>query len=209
MKKKTNGILVGLIVITVLFGVLAPAQAQLGVPFTISGQVFDTDGTTPVDGVTMTVTDLETGSKVNTEVTELGGWYSINLGNLKPNPAHNAGDIIQIHADDGAGKTNTTNVSRAESSPQRGVNVTLEGGEEPVLTTIEVTPSTKTLNVNDTQEFNATAKDQDGNVMPDVVITWTSSNEIIKRFPWYIADIFLICTIPFDYLCAFIPYLCR
>ena len=177
MKKKMNGILVGLIVITVLFGVLAPAQA-LGVPFTIYGQVFDTDGTTPVDGVTMKITDLETNSTLNTELTENGGWYSMNLGNLKPDSTHNAGDTIQIHADNGAGKTNTTEVPRAEKSPQL-VNVTLEGGEEPVLTTIDVTPSTKTLNVNDTQEFNATAKDQDGNVMPDVVITWTSSNETV------------------------------
>jgi hypothetical protein len=175
MKKKTNGILVGLIVITVLFGVLAPVQA-LGVSFTISGQVFDTDGTTPVDGVTITVTDLETGSKVNTEVTAQGGWYSINLGNLKPNPAHNQGDTIQIHADNGAGKTNTTNVSRAETSPQRGVNVTLEDGAQPVLTTIEVSPSTKTLSVDATQEFTATAKDQNGNEMSGVVINWTSSN---------------------------------
>ena len=178
MKKKTNGILVGLIVITVLFGVLAPAQA-LGVPFTIYGQVFDTDGTTPVDGVTMKITDLETNSTLNTELTENGGWYSMNLGNLKPDSTHNAGDTIQIHADNGAGKTNTTEVPRAEKSPQL-VNVTLEGGEEPGnLTTIEVTPSTATVNVNATEQFNATAKDQDGNVMPDVVITWTSSNETV------------------------------
>ncbi|KAF5433650.1 putative membrane protein [Candidatus Methanophagaceae archaeon] len=178
MKKKTNGILVGLIVITVLFGVLAPVQAQIGVPFTIVGQVVDTDGTTPVDGVTMTVTDLETNSTLNTEITENGGWYSMNLGNLKPDSTHNAGDIIRIHADDGAGKTNTTEVPRAETDPQ-WVNVTLEGGVQPVLTTIEVTPSTATVNVDATQEFTATAKDQDGNVMSGVVINWTSSNETV------------------------------
>ena len=57
--------------------------------------------------------------------------------------------------------------------------VVQKGGEPGNLTTIDVSPSTKTLNIDDTQEFNATAKDQDGNVMPDVVITWTSSNETV------------------------------
>jgi PGF-CTERM protein len=54
--------------------------------------------------------------------------------------------------------------------------VTVQSGVQPVLTTIEVSPSTATVNVNATKQFNATAKDQDGNVMSGVVINWTSSN---------------------------------
>ena len=50
---------------------------------------------------------------------------------------------------------------------------------EQVLTTIEVSPSTPTVNVNDTEQFTATAKDQNGNVMENITIEWTSSNETV------------------------------
>ena len=50
---------------------------------------------------------------------------------------------------------------------------------EKVLTTITVSPETANLTVNKTQVFTATAYDQDGNPMADVVITWTSSNETV------------------------------
>jgi len=50
---------------------------------------------------------------------------------------------------------------------------------EPVLTTINVTPKTITLNVNDTITFNATALDQNGQPMTVSEINWTSSNETV------------------------------
>jgi hypothetical protein len=115
MGKKLMRMGVILIVVTVLLGLSASIQA-IGVSFTIYGQVLDTDGTTSVDGVTVTVTNLETGSSVPPEVTASGGWYSVNLGNLKPNEAHSAGDSIQIVADDGSCKRNTTVVARAAGS---------------------------------------------------------------------------------------------
>lgn len=124
MKKKSINITMGIVVFAVLFGLIAPIQAP-GVSFTIYGQVFDVDGTTPVNGVTVTVTNLETGSSVDPTVTANGGYYSVNLGNLKPDPSHSEGDMIQIFADDGAGKTNTTIVPRAAASPQR-VDLILE-----------------------------------------------------------------------------------
>ena len=97
---------------------MAPVQARC-VPFTIYWQVFDTDGTTPVDGVNVTVTNLETGSSEEPTVTASGGYYADNLGHLKPNCSHREGDRIQIFADDGkTGKTNTTVVPRAATSPQ-------------------------------------------------------------------------------------------
>jgi len=116
-------VIVGAIVLTIILGATAIVQAP-GVPFTIWGQVFDTDGTTPVDGVKVTVKNLETDSIVlnNSEsyaITKNGGYYIVNLGNLEPDPTHNEGDRIQITADNGAGKSNTTVVSRAATSPQQ------------------------------------------------------------------------------------------
>lgn len=47
------------------------------------------------------------------------------------------------------------------------------------LTSIIVSPSTATLNVGATQQFTATAKDQYGNAMTGINITWTSSNPAV------------------------------
>ncbi|CAD6494936.1 MAG: Bacterial Ig-like domain (group 2) [Candidatus Argoarchaeum ethanivorans] len=46
----------------------------------------------------------------------------------------------------------------------------------PVLTSIEVSPQTATLNITETQQFTTTAKDQYGNTMPGIIFTWSSSN---------------------------------
>jgi len=131
--KKFVNVGIGLVVLVAvaLLGLILPVQA-LGVPFTIYGQVFDSDGTTPVDGVTVMVSNLATGSSVPSTVTASGGWYSVNLGNLKPNEAHAAGDNIEISADDGAGNTDTVVIPRAASNPQL-VNLILEA-ESPTPT---------------------------------------------------------------------------
>ena len=47
------------------------------------------------------------------------------------------------------------------------------------LTSIEVSPEMITLNIGDTQQFTATAKDQYGNEMYGIVFDWTSSNETV------------------------------
>ncbi|MBT8508659.1 hypothetical protein AZH53_09605 [Methanomicrobiaceae archaeon CYW5] len=47
----------------------------------------------------------------------------------------------------------------------------------PELTTIEVTPSTATVEIGSTQQFSATAYDQYGDVMDDITIGWSSSDE--------------------------------
>ena len=51
--------------------------------------------------------------------------------------------------------------------------------EVPVLTTIEVEPPTATLYVGDTEQFTATAYDQYGAEMPDIVFAWSSSDETV------------------------------
>jgi len=117
MIKRVVSIALTIVVFAALFGLIAPVQARC-IPFTIYGQVFDTDGTTPVDGVNVTITNIETGSSEEPTITALGGYYADNLGHLKPNCLNREGDKIKIFADDGTGKTNTTVVSRAAISPQ-------------------------------------------------------------------------------------------
>ncbi|AKB32995.1 cell surface protein [Methanosarcina siciliae HI350] len=51
--------------------------------------------------------------------------------------------------------------------------------EEPVLTSIDVTPVTADLTTNSTLQFTAVAKDQYGNSMPNIAFTWESSNEMV------------------------------
>lgn len=106
-----------LIVGALLLGISVPVQS-MGVSFTIYGQVFDTDGTTPVDGVTVIVTNLATGSSVDPIVTGSGGWYVVNLGNLQPNESHSAGHNIRITASESLCKNATTVVARIATSPQ-------------------------------------------------------------------------------------------
>jgi PGF-CTERM protein len=64
-----------------------------------------------------------------------------------------------------------------ESNILPDVSETIEVG--PILTTIEVAPSTKTLYSGNTQQFTATAKDQYGDPMTGIAIEWTSSNTAV------------------------------
>ncbi|WP_027887666.1 SBBP repeat-containing protein [Meiothermus taiwanensis] len=50
------------------------------------------------------------------------------------------------------------------------------GGGAPSINTIEVTPATASKPVGQTQQFNAVAKDANGNVISGVTFTWESSN---------------------------------
>jgi hypothetical protein len=125
MKRTFAALALSVVLVAAVIGLMIPIQA-LGTPFVIYGQVLDSDGTTPIDGATVTVTNLATGSSVSPEVTADGGWYLVDLAHLAPNDAHAAGDSIQITAT-GAGGTKTTVVARAEDSPQL-VRLALEGG---------------------------------------------------------------------------------
>ena len=48
-----------------------------------------------------------------------------------------------------------------------------------VLTTVDVSPATADIAVGETEQFTATCYDQNGEVMPDVSVTWSSSNEAV------------------------------
>lgn len=128
MKRTFAALALSVVLVAALIGLQLPVQA-VGTPFVIYGQVLNTNGKTPVDGVTVTVTNLATGSSV-TGITENGGWYMIDLAYLEPNETHAAGDNIQITATAGV-LTKTTVVARAEESPQL-VRLVLEDGSGEV-----------------------------------------------------------------------------
>ncbi|HEX8493428.1 MAG TPA: Ig-like domain-containing protein [Pyrinomonadaceae bacterium] len=65
---------------------------------------------------------------------------------------------------------------RARAGGQQGTATLTVNAPPPVLTTIEVTPTSANITVGGTQQFTATAFDQNHNVMPGVTFTWASSN---------------------------------
>jgi PGF-pre-PGF domain-containing protein len=68
----------------------------------------------------------------------------------------------------------------SDSALRPYLNVTYSTGSvAPVLTVIEVSPAMTNLAVGGTQQFTATAKDQDGIEMIDVTFDWSSSNETV------------------------------
>ncbi len=80
-----------------------------------------------------------------------------------------------------AGSSTVTIANRIDLVLAR-FGVTVDGttaGEPPVLTTIEVSPSSVTLYVAETQEFTATGKDQHGYPIETGAITWASSNTAV------------------------------
>jgi len=159
MKRKLISVGISIVVFVALFGLIVPVQAP-GESFTIGVKVFDTDGTTPVDGVIVNVTNLETGSSLNPVVTVGGGLCIVNLANLHPNPAHSEGDDIQIVADAGPCKMNTTVVPRAATSPQF-VELILQA-EDTAPTITDLQPADGSCVTDSTPEICANYSDATG-----------------------------------------------
>ncbi len=103
-----------------LFFIL-PAQAQ-GQYFTVYGQVFDTDNTTPVNGVTVSLSvSGDTISTITTTATldngtNVDGIYYLDLGNLPVSVS--AGTLMNLTATT-TGKSASQTVARAATEPQR------------------------------------------------------------------------------------------
>lgn len=57
--------------------------------------------------------------------------------------------------------------------------------EPPELSSIEVSPTEVTLDVDETQQFNATAYDEEGNEMPNIRFSWTSSDDTVGTIDDY------------------------
>jgi PGF-pre-PGF domain-containing protein len=77
-----------------------------------------------------------------------------------------------------AAGTATITAATAGISAQATVTV---NAEEPVATSIEVTPTTATLAIDGTEQFSATAFDQFGNEMTGVAVAWTCSNATVGK----------------------------
>jgi len=73
----------------------------------------------------------------------------------------------------------TADVTATAGNVTGSATVTVEAPAEPVLDSIQITPTGATIVIGDTQRFMATARDQDGNVMSGVAVNWTSSDETV------------------------------
>ncbi len=73
----------------------------------------------------------------------------------------------------------TADVTATAGNVTGSATVTVEAPAEPVLDSIQITPTGATIVVGDTQRFMVTARDQDGNVMNGVAVNWTSSDETV------------------------------
>ena len=182
MERRQKGIVVSLVLFAMLFTAIAPVQA---VPYIVYGRVFDTDGVTTVDGVNVTVTSIETGESASYNTTR-GGWYLVSLGN-DPYPAPALGDTLQIVADAGDGRTNTTEVTATES-PQI-VDLVLQVAQNttpPIVTNPIATPSSIPANGTATSQLNVTVTDASGvdSVTIDLSAIGCSATEIM----YYLGD---------------------
>jgi adhesin/invasin len=133
--------------------------ANSDIPSVITVQLYNPDGTprTTSGGTVQLLTNLGTMSSV----TDLGnGSYSANLWSTVEGTALVTGTLNGVQIADSAQVLFT--------SPP------------PTITTIEVTPDTATLTVlGMTLQYTAVAKDASGNVVPNVLFTWFSSDTTV------------------------------
>jgi len=115
--KKIISVGISIVVFAALLGLMTSVQSQPVQPYTVQGYVYDTDGVTPVDGVNVIVTELNTSDSVSS-TTAWGGFYYVTFGWPQTGPVY-IGDQLQIFATyDGGNKTNTTIVTVTGTSPQ-------------------------------------------------------------------------------------------
>lgn len=155
-------------------------------PVKVEGDVTYPNGSRVPAGWLVTLTDVTNGTELGNDTTDEPPIadilpYGIDV---EPPTLIIEGHLIEASVSSGEWSGNASyTVQSGDSTPGNTIemaDIVVQKGEEPGnLTTIDVTPSTPIVNVNATEQFTATAKDQDGNVMPDVVITWTSSNETV------------------------------
>ncbi|KAF5435824.1 Ig-like domain containing protein [Candidatus Methanophagaceae archaeon] len=192
MKLNRNKMAMLMIAIMVTSVVITMASANVTIfdappqqPVQVKGDVTYPDGSRVPDGWLVTLTNVTDGTELGNDTTKYGDTPSIPQYAVKVDPSLVVeGHDIKTSVSNGSWNGSVTYMVKSGDNAVGGTItmadiVVQKGGEPGNLTTIEVTPSTATVNVNATEQFNATAKDQDGNVMSDVVITWTSSNETV------------------------------
>jgi len=193
MKLNRNKMAMLMIAIMVTSVVMPMASATVttfdnppDLPVKVKGDVTYPNGSRVPAGWLVTLTDVTNDTELGNKTTQEAPIADIPKYEIEVAPPTLIieGHVIEASVSNGGWSGNVTHtVQSGETAP--GSKITMDdievqkGGEPGNLTTIDVTPSPATVSVNAAQEFNATAKDQDGNVMPDVVFTWTSSNETV------------------------------
>ncbi|MBI2938394.1 MAG: Ig-like domain-containing protein [Thaumarchaeota archaeon] len=113
-------------------------------------------------------------------VNPAGGGSRTSYGQAFRNQSMHSSDPAQAFANiealdsDGDGYSNIAEIL-ARTFPG---NASDHPAPAPVLTTITVTPATKSLTIGGTQQFTAAAKDQNGNPF-STTFTWSSSNTTV------------------------------
>jgi len=155
-------------------------------PVKVKGDVTYPNGSRVPAGWLVTLTDVTNGTELGNKTTQEAPIADIPKYEIEVAPPTLIieGHVIEASVSNGGWSGNVTHtVQSGETAPGSKItmdDIVVQKGEEPGnLTTIEVTPSPATVNVNATQEFTATATDKDGNEMSGVVITWSSSNETV------------------------------
>ena len=169
MKKRLISIATSIVVFMAVFGLIAPVQAQT---YQVWGYVFDADSETPVDGATVTVTDLDTTDSLST-TTVGGGVYQTVFGPPSTYPV-NIGDTLQISATYGS-LANTTTVT-ATGTPQQVDLILREKAIPPIIQFIPPTPANNSINTTGYVNISVNVTDQDDNVSV-VLLNWNGVNE--------------------------------
>ncbi len=130
---------------------------------TIAGNVTNASSGSAISGATVTANGMMA-------TTDANGSYNISI----------AAGTYNVTASATGYQSNTTTGVVVTSGNVTTQNFALTPAVAlPALTTITVSPSTATLNVNGTQVFTATALDQNNTPMQGINISWTSSNTTV------------------------------
>ena len=169
-KTKISVIAIGFALVILTASVMSVVAVPMPIP--VKGVVQWADGTMVPDGWTVSLENLN-------ETYPDEPWTTTTNSSLAPlnyfftGTAENTSTFV-ITASDPTGTFTGSETFTADPLETKIVNITVR-----TLTTITVSPSTATLYVGGTQQFTATAKDQYGNVLPNIIFTWTSSNTTV------------------------------
>lgn len=129
---------------------------------------------TLTDNVAVTLTDVTNNAPALTTTTSMGGFYSIESGNLAT--CASVGDQIKLDASFGGLSISVTTTYALQA--MTNVNLQIIGVVTPILTTINVTPSAPSVVVGGTQQMTAVTLDQNGNPIT-ATVGWSSSNTAV------------------------------
>ncbi len=171
----TKGLMAGMVLAVMI---LTTTGAALDAPFnaafsTVYGQV--TDGGAGVNGAAVSLAANGVTITTVTMTNNRGehGFYIFELANI---PRVTDTTPLTLSVTSGT-KTATTTITRGGSNLQK-IDLAVQAVQTPVLATISVIPSTKSVIEGATSNFTADTRDQFGAPI-DTVVTWSSSNSTV------------------------------